>query len=142
MNAFLLFLHFVGLAIGAGGGTASGIVMQRALKAPPEQAQLLRSLGPTFANVSAVGLALLWITGITMAFTVYGGFANLPWQFSVKLFFVLVLTGLLAFTHMTYAQIRRTKNPALGRRLALVGPLSGLSFLLIILFAAFAFDVH
>jgi hypothetical protein len=47
-----------------------------------------------------------------------------------------VTVGLI---HMTYAEIRRTGNAALGARLAMLGPASGLSAFLAVLFASFAF---
>ncbi|MCB1500844.1 MAG: hypothetical protein KDK07_13815 [Bauldia sp.] len=140
MNAFLLFLHFFGLMLGAAGGLANGILMRRAATMSPEEAKTIRGLGPMLANVSAIGLALLWVTGVILVWSKYGGLGNLPSLFWVKFVFVVLLTLASGGIHMTYAQIRRTKNPALASRLAMLGPVAGISSTLAVLFAAFAFN--
>lgn len=141
MNQFLLFLHFFGLLLGAGPGTAQGIIARRADTASPEEAKTLRSLGPMLANVSAVGIVILWITGPIMAWTVYGGFANLPGAFWIKFIFVVLLTLIAIYTQVTFAEIRRG-NMAAAQRLRWLGPSAGISALLAVLFAVIAFDVH
>jgi hypothetical protein len=139
MNETLLFLHFFGLLLGAGPGAAQSVIMRRAASAPPEQAQVLRGLGPVLANVSAVGIALLWITGLIMVWSKYGGFGSLPNAFWIKIVFVVILTLLAGFIHWTYAEVRRG-NVAAAARLPIVGPASGISALLAVLFAVIAFN--
>jgi hypothetical protein len=138
MLAFLLFLHFLGLMLGAAGGMASGILMRRAAGMAPEQAQVIRGQGPLLANVAAAGVALLWITGLIMVFA-YWSIEGLNWAFWVKLVFVVILTIATIAIHLTYAEIRRTGNVALGQRLAKIGPVSGASAVLAVLFASIAF---
>jgi len=139
LNDILLFLHFFGLMLGAAGGLASGIIMRRALTMPPEQAQVVRGLGPLLANVAGAGVAVLWITGVIMVWSRWGGLTNLGWAFWVKFAFVVLLTLSTGLVHQTYAEIRRTGNKALAARLARLGPVSGLSALLATLFAVLAF---
>jgi hypothetical protein len=139
MDDFVLFLHFFGLTLGAAGGTASGILMRRAASLPPDQAATIRSLGPMLANLAAIGLAILWVTGLYLVWSKWGGAENLPTAFWIKLAFVVLLTVFTVIIHVTYAQIRKTKNPALGSRLAKLGPASGISMLAALLFAAYAF---
>ena len=138
MNEALLFLHFLGLILGSGPGVAMNVVVRRAAAAPPEQAQALRALGPILANVSAIGIGILWITGIIMVWTKWDGFANLPQWFWVKLLFVVLVTIFAGLTHMTYGQVRRG-NVAAAARLAIYGPATGISALLAVLFAVVAF---
>jgi len=138
MNAIVLFLHFFGLMLGSAGGMGSAVIMRRAMSMPADQAQTVRSLGPLLAQVSAAGLVLLWLTGIVLVFT-HGGIANMPGLFWAKLLFVVVVTVVVGLVHMTYAQIRRTGNAALGKRLAMLGPASGAATLLAVLFAVYAF---
>ena len=52
MNQSLLFLHLVGLMLGAAGGFASAVIMRRALAMPADEAKVVRSLGPILAKVS------------------------------------------------------------------------------------------
>jgi hypothetical protein len=78
MNQGLLFLHFFGLVLGAGPGAAQGLIMRRAVALPADQAMTLRSIGPMLAGASAVGIAILWITGLIMVWTKWSGPASLP----------------------------------------------------------------
>ena len=139
MRSFILFLHFFGLMIGAAGSFASGFIMMRANSAPADQVQTLRSLGWPLAMMSGTGLAILWITGITMLIMA-GGPGAMPMVFWWKILFVVIATVLIGLTHRTYAEMRRTGNVVLGQRLKAIGPATGLSVLLAVLFAAYAFN--
>jgi hypothetical protein len=139
MNEALLFLHFVGLMLGAAGGFASAIVMRRALTLPAEEANVLRGLGPTLANVSGIGVAVLWLTGLIMVWTKWDGFASLPQMFWIKAIFIVSLTVMTALIQMTYAEIRKG-NPAAAAKLPKFGPVAGISALLAVLFAVLAFN--
>jgi hypothetical protein len=138
MHQILVFLHLFGLMLGAAGGFASGLIMRRAAALPADEARVLRSLGPMLANVSLVGLGVMWLTGLILIFTVWGGLSALPGMFWVKMVFVLALTALALATHYTYGQVA-AGNAAAAARLPRLGPLSGISSLLAVLFAAFAF---
>jgi hypothetical protein len=139
MNEVLLFIHFLGLMLGAAGGFASSIIMRRAVALPPDQGQILRALGPTLAHVSGAGLVLLWVTGIIMVWSKWDGLASLPDMFWVKFAFVVLLTLFSGFIDVTYAQIKRG-NVAAASRLPKLGPLAGISSLLAVLFAVIAFQ--
>jgi hypothetical protein len=138
MNETLLFLHFVGLMLGATGGFASAVIMRRALVLPAGEAKVVRGLGPLLANVSAIGLALLWVSGLLLVWVKWDGFASLPQLFWVKGIFILSLTLVIGLIHMTYGEIRKG-NVAVAARLPKLGPLAGLSSLLAVLFAVLAF---
>jgi hypothetical protein len=139
MNEALLFLHFFGLMLGAAGGIASAIVMRRALALPVDEAKVLRGLGPILTNVSGIGLALLWITGLIMVWSKWDGFGSLPQLFWIKAIFILSLTVVHGLVHVTYGEIRKG-NPAAAARLPKLGPLGGISALLAVLFAVLAFN--
>jgi hypothetical protein len=139
MNEALLFLHFVGLMLGAAGGFASAIIMRRALVLPADEAKVLRGLGPTLSKVSATGVAVLWVTGLIMVWTKWSGFGSLPQMFWVKAIFIVTLTVMTALIQMTYAEIRNG-NPAAAAKLPKFGPMAGISALLAVLFAVLAFN--
>jgi hypothetical protein len=139
MNQALLFLHFFGLMLGAAGGFASAIVMRRALTLPADEAKVLRGLGPILANVSGIGLAFLWVTGLILVWSKWDGFASLPQIFWIKAIFILSLTVASGLIHMTYAEIRKG-NPAAAAKLPKFGPMAGVSALLAVLFAVVAFN--
>lgn len=138
MNEVLIFLHFCGLMLGATGGLGSAIIMRRASAMTPEAARPLRELGPTLANVSGAGLALMWATGLILVWSRWEGPASLPELFWLKFVFVLSLTAASVAIYMTYAAIRRGDVGA-AARLPRLGPAAGVSSLLAVLFAVFAF---
>lgn len=139
MNAAVLFLHFVGLMLGAAGGFASAVIMRRALVLPADEAKVVRGLGPILANVSLTGLVLMWATGLILVWSKYDGLASLPQMFWVKAIFILSLTVMTALIQLTYAEIRKG-NPAAAARLPRFGPMAGVSALLAVLFAVLAFN--
>ena len=139
MNQFILFLHFVGLMMGAAGGFGRAVIMRRALALPADEAKAVRGLGPILANVATVGLSLLWVTGLILVWSKWDGFGSLPKLFWVKAVFILSLTVVQGLVLMTYAEIRKG-NVALAARLPKLGPMGGISALLAVLFAALAFS--
>lgn len=138
MNEALLFLHLVGLMLGAAGGFASAVIMRRALVLPADEAKVVRGLGPILANLSLTGLIVMWATGLVLVWSKWSGLESLPQMFWVKAIFILSLTVMTALIHMTYAEIRKG-NPAAAARLPRFGPMAGISALLAVLFAVLAF---
>ena len=138
MQGFILFLHFVGLMLGAAGGFGAALVMMQANSAPPEQAQTLRALGWPFAMMAGAGLVVLWITGVLMVLG-RGGPVGLPVLFWVKILFVVVATVFNGLTHRVYAQMRRTGDVALAQQLMIFGPGAGIAVLVAVLLAVYAF---
>lgn len=139
MFAILLALHLIGLMMGAGGGFGSMIVMGRANKAAPDQAGVLRSVGPHLAQFSAIGLALMWLTGLSLVFVKYDGLSALPSWFWVKMVFVGTLTLAAIFMQLTYGQIK-AGNAAAAKQLPALGPIAGISSLLAVICAVIAFQ--
>ena len=138
MTDILLALHLIGLMLGAGGGFGSMIAARTALTRPPEQAAVLRSLGPSLANFSGAGLILMLLTGFALVFAKYNGFTGLPTTFWIKIVFVTTLTLAALATHVTYGQVK-AGNAAAAGRLAALGPIAGLSSILAVIFAVLAF---
>ena len=138
MTHLLVFLHLVGLMLGAGGGFASSAIMRKANTMPPDQAATVRGLGPMLANVAGTGLVVLWLTGLILIWQEWGGLGNLPGAFWIKFLFVLILTAATGLIHRVYAEIRRGRTEQ-AERLPVLGPIAGISSLLAVLFAVIAF---
>ena len=134
----LLIVHFVGLMMGAGGGLGSTIAMGYSRTLPPEQAAVVRGLGPALAHLSTAGLVLMLLTGVTMLMNKYGGMAGMPMMFHIKLLFVTTLTLAAIFIEVTYAQVRKG-NAKAAAMLPRLGPVAGISSLLAVTFAVLAF---
>lgn len=140
MNDILLILHFIGLSLGFAGGVGTAIAMRQVPSVNAEGAAALRRLPPIFANVSATGLLLLWVTGLIMIWSVYGGPQNLAGLFWLKILFVLILTGLAGWQHSIYAKLKRgAGNAGMVPLLKKLGPASGLSALLALIVAVLVF---
>ena len=139
MITALLVLHLLGLMMGAGGGFGSTVVMAVAAKRSPADAGTIRSVGPILARLAAAGLVLMWATGVALVFLRYGGFSSLPIIFWVKMVFVSTLTLAALAIELTYGQIKRG-NAAAAQRLAILGPIAGLSSLLAMTFAVITFQ--
>ena len=80
-----MVLHFLGLALGLSTGFANMVMAGLIAKAAPQDKAVLGRFPPAMAKVGAIGLALLWISGISIVMTRYGSFAILPRPFIVKL---------------------------------------------------------
>jgi len=130
MNATLLVLHFIGLAMAIGAGFAQGMVA-RMTPSPPnvELVMVLRTL----RNTTGVGLILLWISGPALVFSKYGGFTNLPTAFSIKLAFVVLLS--ISYLIALVEEWR----PGPSRLAPRIGPLTGLLGLGAIILAVIVF---
>ena len=138
MSDILLALHIIGLMMGAGGGFGSMIVGRTAAARPAEEAAVLRSLGPALARFSSAGLALMLASGLALVFVKYGGFAGLPGLFWVKMLFVLTLTLAAAALEVAFAQLK-SGDAGAAARVPVLGPIAGVSSLLAVTFAIFAF---
>ena len=135
----LLFLHFLGLALGFTVGF-SNIVMSRliAVAAPADKAVLGR-FPPAVSQLGRVGLALLWITGLAMVYTRFGGIRYLPWTFQAKLTAVVLLTLTTEYIHLLQRRVRNG-DLAAAARIEAPGKASLLFGLLAVLFAVLTFS--
>lgn len=134
----LLIIHFIGLMLGAGGGLGSTLAMAHARKLPPDQAGVIRALGPLLARMALAGLVLLLITGFAMLGIHYGGFSAMPWTFWAKMTFVTTLTLAALLTELTYGQVKRG-NAKAAANLPRLGPIAGISAFLAMIFAVLTF---
>jgi uncharacterized membrane protein len=142
MNNLLLILHFLGLGAGFAVSIGNNLVMMLAAKAPPQEAAGLRRFPPIMARIGDVGLALLWITGVILLWTKYGGIdgiAALPWPFWAKIICVILITALVGLIHMTVARIQRG-DMSVAARMPIFGRVGAVLLLLIVIFAVMAFD--
>jgi hypothetical protein len=144
MNTILLILHLLGLGAGFAVSIGNNLVMMLAAKAPPPEAAGLRRFPPIMARIGDVGLALLWITGLILLWTKYGGIAGVaalpnPEAFWAKIICVVLLTALVGMIHMTVAKIQRG-DMSVAARMPIFGRIGAVLLLLIVIFAVMAFD--
>ena len=121
----LLVLHFVGLSMGLSMSWAA-----IATKGNPP---------PALTRVADIGLVLLWVTGLTLLFYKWGGFAVMPWYFHVKLTLVVILTGIVGYVHSQRPKAMAGDKAAMARIQA-VGRVAFVTAILIVVFAVWSFD--
>lgn len=140
MNAVLFMLHLFGLAIGVGSTVGNFAIMQ-VVRSSPGDAPTLRKLSAPLGRIGQTGLAVLWVTGLILVWTVYGGPANLPMLFWWKFLFVVVVTALVGLMDVTARQMR-AGNTAGAARMPIYGMVNALFLILTVIFAVLAFYPH
>lgn len=131
----VLFLHFIGLALGMGVGVTN-LVIARSAASSPETAGPVRALMPMLARISTAGLGILVVTGLLLIFQ--RGFSFLSAWFWIKM---LSVAGMIAVSYLMFqaqAQIRQG-NAAAAAQMKMLGPAMGGLGLLTVLFSVFAF---
>lgn len=111
----LLILHFLGMAMGLGTSFANLVMTGLIAKAAPNERPVLARFPPVMMRVSDTGLLLLWVTGLIMLFTRWGGFGGVPWQFHAKVTVVLVLSGIVGYIHVLSRAARQGDTAAAAR---------------------------
>ena len=135
----LLWLHFIGVGMGMGGGVALSQVGPRLVVAPAEQRELLWSLEVFFSRVGAGGLVILLVTGPLMLWLKFGGAGGLSWWFSAKM--VLVLVALVGVVVHEWAgrRFRKGDKGAVPMMFG-GGRMAGVGIVLAMLCATFTFN--
>jgi len=137
MNQILVILHLFGFG-GAISSSVGNVVVMRLVAAAPGDAPVLGKVPQMLARVAQGALGLLWLTGIVMVWTVYGGPGNLPGLFWVKFVLVLAVTAGVAMIGITLKEVRNGNSEA-ARRLPLYGMISSGLLVLIVISAVYAF---
>ena len=138
MNQIWLILHLLGFGAAVTSSIANGIVMLL-LREAPGDAPVLGKLPPRLARVGQGGLGLLWITGLIMVWSVFGGPQNLPGLFWWKFACVVAITVLVAMMGMIVKQMQAGDRSGMAR-LPMFGGATAILLLLVVIFAVYAFD--
>jgi hypothetical protein len=142
MNSFnqaLLVLHFIGLGMGLSVSFGNIVALGLITSAAPPDKRVLARFPPAISKVGQAGLALLWITGATMAYTKWSGIGSMPWTFHVKLTAVVLLTLVVVYITRLEARIHRG-DAAAAAQIQTIGKVASLCALTAIIFAVLTFD--
>ncbi len=134
----LLILHFVGLAMGLSVSIANLVMSLIIARAAPPEKPILGRFPPMMSRVGYAGLTTLWVTGLLLVFTKYGGFSRLPPQFLFKLSAVVLLTVTILYIAGQERRIRKGDMTAIAR-IERAGKIAGTLALLAIVFAVLTF---
>lgn len=137
----LVFLHFVALAFGVGGGAALGMIGPAMAKAEPDGRVALSGVRKRVFDTVTASLVVLLITGPLILWLRYGGVGLFAanWWFWAKMALVALLVVMNIWSRMLLRRAEggdMTVVPVMARN----GQISGLASLLIILCAVFAFN--
>lgn len=138
MNQILVILHFLGFALGLGSGVANMVVGIQVAAAPGD-APVFGRLMPIFARVGQAGLALLWITGLILVWSAYGGPGAMPPLFWAKIVAVLAMTALVVVMGLRVRRVQQGDRRA-ALALPMLGRITGGVTLLILILAVYAFS--
>jgi hypothetical protein len=139
LNHTLLILHFLGLALGFSVSFSNIVMSGLIAKAAPSERAVLGRFPPVMSHVGSLGLLLLWVTGGTMLFTRWNGFASMPWQFHVKITAVILLTLTVGYIHRLQ-KLARNGDTAAPAKIQTFGKMATLFALTAVIFAVLAFD--
>lgn len=137
----LLFLHFIGLALGVGTSFAMLTLGASSKDLPPEErGKFMLRAGALRKNGSA-GLGLLILTGLAM-FLLRGPAAVMAWggpALHVKLTLVVLLIGFFGYTQTVMKKVRVAGGGPLTAKLPKLGAVMLVLSIAIVLSAVIAF---
>jgi len=142
MNDTLFVLHLLGFGAAVASSVGNLIILRMVAESPADR-PVLAKVPPRLARVGQSGLGLLWLTGLIMLWTMFGGPQNVPstvW-FSSKIVFVIVVTVVVVMADITLKRIR-AGNLALVRQLPIYGIVMAVLLLLVVICAVLAFNPY
>lgn len=134
----LVIVHFLGLAMGLSTGFANMVMLGLIAKAAPAEKPVLARFPPAMARIGAIGLTLLWGSGLAIVFTRYGTFSILPRTFIVKLIAVVLLTLCVIYIHVLQGRVNKGDTAAMGQ-IQTIGRITGPLALIAVIFAVITF---
>lgn len=134
----LLWVHFVALAMGLGGGIAMSQIGPRLVAAPADQRELWWPVANTVTRISLVGMVLLLLSGPALLMLKYNDVQGLGVWFMVKMALVLVALVALGLTERAKAQFKRGDEAA-GQMMIRTGPIIAVSVLGVVAAAVLTF---
>jgi uncharacterized membrane protein len=138
LNRTLIVLHLLGLAMGFSASIGT-LAMHRLMKAAsPQDKSVLGRFPKVMSGVGSYGLALLWVTGLTLVYSRWGGFGSLPWTFHVKLTAVVIVTAAVGASHAVAAKVDRGDTAA-GAWMPVIGAIGLAAATLAVIFAVVTF---
>lgn len=138
LDQVLVSLHFLGLAMGLSTVFANMVMAGLIAKAAPPERAVLGRFAPAMSKVGVIGVSLLWVTGISIVMTRYGGFAILPRPFIIKFASVVLLTLAVVYMQILMPKAQKSDAAAMAR-IQLLGKLTPPLAIIAIIFAVITF---
>ena len=138
MNQVLLILHLFGFGGGVG-ASLGNFIIGGLIAANPGDTPALNRMRIVLTRVGQMALGLLWLTGIILIWSKWGGPAYVPPLFWFKLLLVVALTALMVAMDLIFKAVR-AGNTALASRMPILAMVGAVLLILIVIIAVFAFD--
>jgi hypothetical protein len=135
----LIFIHFMGLAMGFAGGIAMSQVGPRLAAATAERREEMWPLATTLTRIALVGLVILLVTGPLVLWLKFNGPGGLTAWFWAKMAFVGAGVATIGLTESAKARFKRGDEAA-ARLMNATGTATGILLTLAVLCAVFAFN--
>jgi hypothetical protein len=135
----LIWLHFIALAMGFGGGIAMSQIGPRLAAAAPDQRGTWWPLAAIFTRISDVGLVLLLITGPLILWLKFHGTSGLNIGFQIKMGLVVLAIIAVGFSSWGKARLKRGDEGG-AKIMKATGPIIMLLMFGVVLSAVFAFN--
>lgn len=142
MNDTLFILHLLGFAAAAASSIGIMVIL-RLVAAAPGDRPVLAKVPPLLARIGQAGLGLLWLTGLIMLWSIFGGPQNVPstFWFSAKFILVVLVTIAVGLAGMTLKRAQ-AGDIAAAQQLPIYGGINALLLVLILISAVLAFNPY
>ena len=139
LNKVLLIFHFAGLAMGFSVSISNIVISTLMPRTDPAHRPVLGRLLSRMSKVGALGVIMLWATGVPIVFTKYGGFSGFPPSFHFKLAAVVLLTLTVGYISVLDARASRGDEKA-AKLLPSIGKVATLFAVLALVAAVLTFS--
>lgn len=138
VNTILLWLHFIGLAVGGAAAFGIPVVGSRMQSVAPEMRPTLLGITEGLSKVGRAGLGLLIITGPLMIWLKYGGFGTVSFWFWIKMLLVVLLLAGVIYSGMLLKRLK-SGDASVAPMMPRLGMANTSILILIVLAAALTF---
>ncbi|MFQ5624529.1 MAG: hypothetical protein ACE5FS_14180 [Paracoccaceae bacterium] len=135
MILILKFLHLFSLLLGGaatGGNTVLGALVTRSGAPPPPMVEQAMGI---LTKAGFLAIVVLWLTGLPLAYMVYGSM-DLGGVFSAKLLFATVVLAASLAMNVHALNARRNGRPPTARVMRGLGTIASLSVVIVIALTA------
>ena len=139
ISNILLWLHFVGVAMALGGGIALGVTGPQFMAEVNNHPDLMWATERVLSRVGTIGLVVLLVTGPLMVWLRFDGTTGFRWWFWLKMVLVAVAVVGVGLHQWGGRRLRGGDKSAL-RMMLIGGRAAGISMVLVVLCAVFAFN--
>lgn len=139
LDAVLVFVHFLGLALGFSTSFANATMGAMIGKSEPSERPILAKFPPKMSMLGKIGVTLLWISGLALVFGKWGGMSGFGWPFYVKLAAVVLLTICVVVISILEGKMKRGDSSA-AAKIPTVGKFAMTFALTALVFAVVSFE--